>query len=104
MVTRDAVEGVRDAECSRLRAVRSGGEGADACATHVLRVVPEEHLCCNLWSVWAGSLSGGADSCSICKAAIVERDIVCKPGVISSGAMGGGLSAGGGTGIGISGE
>jgi hypothetical protein len=38
------------------------------------------------------------------KAAIVKRDIVHKPGVISSGAVGGELSAGGGIGIGVSGE
>jgi hypothetical protein len=76
----------------------------DACATRVLRVFPEEHLHCDLQSGWAGSLSGGADSCSTCKAAIVERDIVCKPGVISSGAVGGELSARGGTGRGVSGE
>jgi hypothetical protein len=67
-------------------------------------VDPEEHLHCDLWSRWAGSLSGGADSCNTCKAAIVKRDIVYRPGVISSDAVGGGFSAGGGTGIGISGE
>jgi hypothetical protein len=71
---------------------------------HVLQVVLEEHLHCDLRSGWAGLLSGGADSCNTCKAAIVERDIVHKPGVISSGAMGGWLSTGGGTGIGVSGK
>jgi hypothetical protein len=75
----------------------------DACATRVLQVIPEECLHCDLWSGWVGSLSGRVDSCNTCKAAIVKRDIVCRPGVISSGAVGGGFSTRGGTGIGISG-
>jgi hypothetical protein len=104
MVMWDVVVGVGDAECLRLHVEQSGGEGADAHAMHVWRVDPEEHLHCDLRSGWVGSLSGGADSHNMDKAAIVERDIVCKPGVISSGAVGGELSTGGGTGIGVSGE
>jgi len=57
-----------------------------------------------LWRGCAGSLSGGAVSCNTCNAAIVERDIVRKPGVISSGEAGAALSTGGGTGRGVSGE
>jgi hypothetical protein len=45
-----------------------------------------------------------ADSCSTDRAAIVKRDIVHKPGVISSDAVEGGFSTGGGTGIGIVGD
>jgi hypothetical protein len=104
MVTRDAVEGVGDAEHSRLRLVRLGGEGAKARATCALRVFPEERLRCVLWRGYAGSLSGGAVSCNTCNAAIVERDIVCKPGVISSGEAEAALSTGRGTGRGVSGE
>jgi len=38
------------------------------------------------------------------KAATVKRDIVHRPGVISSDVVGGGFSTGGGTGRGIVGE
>jgi hypothetical protein len=104
MVTRGAVAGVGDAERSRLQLVRSGGEGAEARVTLVLRVFPEEHLQCILRRGCAGSLSGGAVSCNTCNAAIVKRDIVRKPGVISSGEAEVTLSTGGGTGRGVSGE
>jgi hypothetical protein len=89
---------------SRLRLVRSGGEGVEAHATLVLWVFPEECLRCVLWRGCTGSLSGGAVSCNTCSAAIVERDIVHRPGVIFSSEAEAELSTGRGTGRGVSGE
>jgi hypothetical protein len=80
-----------------------GGEGADAHATHALWVDPEEHHLCDFWSWYIGSLAA-ADSCSTDRAAVIKRDIVYRPGVISSGATRGEFSTGGGTGMGVAGK
>jgi len=56
-----------------------------------------------VFAITVGKVGRGRSG-GTCSAAIVERDIVHKPGVISSGEAEAALSTGGGTGRGVSGE
>jgi hypothetical protein len=66
-------------------------------------VDPEEHLLRVLQSQCVGSFAS-TESCDSAKAAIVIRDIVCKPGVRSADVAGSWFSTRADTGIGIVGD